>query len=364
MTVIKRTAAIATTVVLLVFLCSTVFIGLQCYSGTDRAPSPPNARSRVVAAIEGYDREEASTFLTLPEWYIVYNTDEFARFIGSNPPSRFPYIGSIRQYWRYYGGVCHATRGVYPFSTGNHLMLAVIGSSLSIEYALKSVYENSIGRVSEWIGGRDTPEDAFAQRVATEYGTFMHTVPWYDFPFRRFLVRLWKETPRWGPHLVRKYERRFALTLEYGVKAVYGWLIRKSSHAAYGAEDLRIHAWIENAGVDIFADGRIKKVKDVGPRAYIVTIPRYEAFTQHALTLLARGVRFADIAGNDEILLTALVGSEWIFDGRESALVLDEPVLTDRTERRIALKVPVRALHTVAARLQSRGARIEHIYDY
>ena len=74
-------------------------------------------------------------------------------------------------------------QGGYPFSTGNHLMLGIIGSSFSIEYALKGLYENTVGRATEWIAGHDTPEDAFARRTAAEYGTFMHTVPWYEFPF-------------------------------------------------------------------------------------------------------------------------------------------------------------------------------------
>ena len=239
--------------VLLAVVFSSVFIGLRCYSGTSQPHVPSADVQRAMDGVVNYTREEASTFLTLPEWYIVYNTEEYARFIGAQNPSQFPYAGSVRQYWRYYGGVCDATKGIYPFSSGNHMMLGVIGSSFTIEYVLKGLYENTAGRFTEWISGRDTPEDAFAYKTATEYGAFMHTVPWYEFPFFSRVSRLWRETPMRGPRMLRKWERKLALTAEYGAKGMYGWLIGIGTGAAYDAEDLRVHAWIDNASDAVFA---------------------------------------------------------------------------------------------------------------
>lgn len=341
---------------------SAGFVGLKCYSG-----GPPDERSMAIerdrAQPPGYRREEASTFLTLPEWYIVYNSDEYARALQSRPPSAFPYIGSVRQYWRYYGAACEATRGVYPFSAGNHLMLAVIGSSFSIEYALKAVYENTAGRLSEWIGGHDTPEDLFARQTAAEYGTFMHTVPWYEFPFAAKIGALWASTPATGPHMFRKWERRGALTAEYGVKAAYGWLIGLSSGAAYGEEDLTVHARIENVSAHALIDG-VTKVRAAPDGGAIVAIPRYEAFTGRVLTMLQQGIRFVDIAGNDEILVTVLAPAGWSAGGINASVVLDERLLTDVTLRRVGLALPVAALHTAVPQIQAAGARIEHFYDY
>ena len=45
--------------------------------------------------LSGYLRAEAFTFLTVPEWYIVYSTDEYAAFVRRQPPSAFPYLGAI-----------------------------------------------------------------------------------------------------------------------------------------------------------------------------------------------------------------------------------------------------------------------------
>jgi len=309
---------------------SAFFIGTRCYGRSTTDPS----------------RTEASTFLTLPEWYIVYNTEEYARFTTANAPGGFPYGGSISQYWRYYGAVCDATKGRYAFSGGNHLMLAVIGSSFSIEYALKGLYENTAGRISDMIAGHDTAEDALAHATAVEYGAFMHTVPWYDFPFGAKLSQLWRATPISGPHIIRKLERRLALTAEYGAKAIYGWLIGLGSHAAYDAVQPTIQAHMQRS------DGSTADI----------SLPRYEAFTAAALALLHDRVRFGDIGGNDEILLTAIAPTGFRPEGLD--VILSEPLLTDAAQSRLAIRTAVARLHDAVASIEKRGGRIEHLYDY
>src|SRR5207247_4213868 len=84
-------------------------------------------------AVPQYTRGGAATYLTLPEWFIVYNSEEYAATLIAGQPSAFPYFGSIAQYWGYYRGVCETACTQYPFDAGNHLMLGVIGSSFTIE---------------------------------------------------------------------------------------------------------------------------------------------------------------------------------------------------------------------------------------
>jgi hypothetical protein len=67
----------------------------------------------------------------------------------------------------------------------------VIGASFTIESAVKSVYENTIGRASAWMSSSETEEDRVASGVAAEYGASMHEGPWYRFPFAGRLARLW-----------------------------------------------------------------------------------------------------------------------------------------------------------------------------
>src|SRR6266849_5476745 len=40
-------------------------------------------------------RSEAQTFLTLPEWYIVYSADEYAAFLERQRPTDFPFFRSV-----------------------------------------------------------------------------------------------------------------------------------------------------------------------------------------------------------------------------------------------------------------------------
>lgn len=338
-----------------------LFIATQCYGNGTQSEIPlPDA----VKALPNYTRAEAFTYLTLPEWLIVYSGDEYGRFIASAPPSRFPYFGSIVQYWRGYRDVCRITRREYPFESGYHVMLGVIGASFTVETIVKGLYENTIGRITEWIATRDTPEDAFAVKTAQEYGRFMHTVPWYEFPFGARLAGLWKETPAWGPHVLRKWERRTFLTAEYGSKAIYGWLIGKATGAAYAPEDLQIQSWIAGVPGAGFSDPRIQTVLRLGETSQIVKLPRYEAFTQVALALHAQGVRFVNIAGNDEILLTAIAAAARSPDLSPARIVSRMALPTNASRVRLAVRVPVRSLHEVLTRLLAEGITIEHLYDY
>ena|ERR1022692_1758503 len=101
-------------------------------------PTPEASRQRPESAgIPGYFRTEDDTFLTYPEWFIVWSYQEKADFQQKHLPASFPYFGSIAQYWRGYCCANRVVRGRYPFNVGDHLMLAVIGTSFSVEYGLK-----------------------------------------------------------------------------------------------------------------------------------------------------------------------------------------------------------------------------------
>lgn len=359
----RRALLAAAGLVLLVVLTPGAFIGVACY-GRGRAAEPPPDVRDAAAGIEHYFRSEASTYLTLPEWHIIYAADAYAAVLRDRRPSQFPYFRAIGQYWSAYRHACGVTKRAYPFEAGTHLMLGVLGLSFSVEHAVKGVYEKTAGRAVEWVASRDTQEDAFAYEAAQAYGSFLHTTPWYDFPFGRTLVALWRSTDLWGPHPLRKWERKLVLSAEYGLKGVYARVIRLGTKAVPGSADLTIHARIAGASDAIFADTRIRKVKALARRSYIVNVPRYEAFTEIARRLTTRGVRFLDIAGNDEILLTAVVPRGFRDAPVHGALVFGAPLLEDDTRRRVALKVPVRALHEILPALERRGARIEHLYDY
>jgi hypothetical protein len=341
-----------------------IFIGVRCIRPGVAPPARSAEVERVAAGLRGYARGGAATYLTVPEWYIVYSTEEYAAFLRASPPSHFPYLGASRQYWEYYGAMCDATRRSYPVDAGTHLMLGVIGVSFTAENLVKAVWENTAGRLTEWLAGHDTAEDAFARRTAAEYGLFMHTVPWYEFPFGARLAALWRETGHWGRAPLRKWERKLALSAEYGVKAGYARLIRQGTGAVYEPEAERIHVWIEQATPSTFADRRVRPVKEIGPGAAIVTLPRYEPFTELVRGLLRQGVRVHDVAGNEAIAVSAIARRGAPPDPGAGTVVFSAPILTDPAAARLILRTPVAALHTALPALERTGARLEHIYDY
>ena len=333
----------------------------------DNSSATSPAIQQIKADLSAYTRPEDQTYLTLPEWYIVYSTDEYAVFIIDKLPSRFPYFQAIGQYWRSYYEVCGVTRTQqYPFNTGYHLSLVVIGASFTLENTFKGLYESTVGRFTERISSPAlTQEDFYARQVAKEYGDFIHTIPWYEFPFAARVRQLWQETSLWGPNPIRKWERKLALSFEYGVKSGYGWLIKKGTGAAYTPEKLLIQAWAEGVTATIlqqYPDFQV--VKPISETVAFVSIPRYEAFTQLLPKLTDQGVRFVEIAGNDEILITAFAPSTWTYNLDAGTFLFALPVPTQPTRQRIAVNVPVSALHRVLADLEKQGIRLEHIYDY
>ena len=61
----------------------------------------------------------------------------------------FPYWAYIGRFWQDYATVIRASSNAYPFNFANHQMLAVIGTSHTIEHAIQWAYENTIGRITE-----------------------------------------------------------------------------------------------------------------------------------------------------------------------------------------------------------------------
>ena len=121
-----------------------LFIVTQCYgNGTQPAVALPEA----ARDLPNITRAEAFTYLTLPEWFIVYSGDEYATVhCGPNPervsllPLRRPVLGrlSLRL-------PDHASAST--LRDGYHVMLGVIGASFTVESVHQGLYEGTIGRL-------------------------------------------------------------------------------------------------------------------------------------------------------------------------------------------------------------------------
>ena len=327
------------------------------------------AERAALARTAGYTRPESQSYLAHPEWFIVYSADEYAAWTKDRLPTAFPYVRSVGQYWQNWKMVSRASDRENAPNGQYSLMLGVIGLSYSVEYSLKWAYEGSVGRFSAWTaGGRMTAEDRFAHEVAADYAKFIHTIPWYRYPYGTQLRRLWSDVPLWGPGWFRKWERRLSLTAEYGVKAGYARMLGGATGAAYAPQDLRM-------GVVVFGDtaslapgdARVLERRPLGPRHALITTERYDGFVNLMRESARRGdaTPLVEIAGNDDIVVTGTAPADWRYVGPEAEFLYAIPVATDARRIRPVLEVRTRDLLPFLRRMEAEGRfAVDHVYDY
>lgn len=322
------------------------------------APGEPAAEAfRPVIREPGWKRAEARTFLTYPEWFIVYSAETYGRFLARNPPSAFPYLRQVRGFW---SGYCAVNRQAGQGAGEATVMLSTIGLSFSAEMILKALYEQTVGRLFEGLGGWHSPDDAYYGAVTRRYGAFMHETPWYRFPFGQAVRSLWSLPS--GGHALRHVERQVALTGELGVKTGYARAIGWASGAALGRDELRLRMVVEGGEAAIrAADSRLVPVRDLGANRWLVEAPRYAQFTDILGKLASAPVTIREIAGNDRIFVTLLAKDGAALPGER---VLAMP-LDDRPGwSRVGVAVPVERLLALLRDSKARGAELEHVYDY
>ncbi len=310
-------------------------------------------------------RGEEQTFLTFPEWFLVFSPAEYAAYVRTHTPDGFCFWGHIGQLWRAYAGVIRETTARHePTNWGYHLMIVVISLSTTIEYAARSAYETTIGRTFAFFGGGDTPEDAYGAKVAQEYVDFIRLRPWFQFDFTGRLRGLWSGTPLWGPHPLRKWERKYALTSEYLVKALYGWLITKATGAIYDtplqttsvvARDWS-HCDPEKAG--------FKVIRPISDTQALLALPRYAPFTDSAQALAACNAEFEEIAGNRTVILASAIGVLGRAPPVGVRLMTRQPIITQPGRERLVLIVPLERLASLLRNLKSEQLTLEHVFDY
>ncbi|MGH2666133.1 hypothetical protein [Flavobacterium sp.] len=177
-------------------------------------------------------RPADQTFLTFPEWYLVFSPDEQAQYFKNQTATSFPFMSHIRQIWEGYHIVNEQIKGNFPTNTGYHFMIWVIGSSASVEYSIKAWYETVIGRLTD-TGDSITDEDRFNAQYTQDYVDFIKDRPWYEFDFKKQLTSFWSSPSFFGNHFFRKIERKYMLTSEFMVKLVYGKLIGLGTVTVY-----------------------------------------------------------------------------------------------------------------------------------
>lgn len=308
-------------------------------------------------------RPEVRTWLTYPEWHIVYSADSYARHLAAGKqPSAYPFMSDVRSFW---GSYCQVNRVAQQGGGAGDakLMIYTIGFSFTAEMLVKAAWENTIGRFAEAVSGWTSPDDKLAAGVQREYGAFMHEVPWYKFNFGRAFDQLWATSS--GDQPFRHWERRIALSLEYGFKAGYAKALGWASGNTLGPDEVRLRMLVLPGGADLAAiDPDLKVLGDVGG-AQKVDAPRYARFTVIMARMADSPAQVVEIAGNDDLLVTFLVPKDkaaGLAIGQEPTLRMP---LADRPGwERVGITVKVATLMPTLRIARDQGAQLEHVYDY
>ena len=342
------------------------------YDPVLRADQPVELSPKALAHLEvrpRYRRPDSDTYLQHPEWDIVYSSEEYGRHLAGRLPSSFPYGASIGQYWRTYHEAWSETRHAYPTNWGYHVMLWVIGTSYTAELALKGIYENTIGRLSEWSAdGQQSPEDKLAAEVAQDYGRFIHDRPWYEY---RFLPRLWSawvDLPFWSDHPMRSWERKGFLTLEYGVKAAYAGFIAWATRAAYDPQPARTELLVRGWSDSLQQALPALTVEDwLDSAVAVVSAGRFDP-TRDALLDLAKSgpeaVRVDAIAGRPVTAFTGVAPRRWVPPGGHGRVLYVMPTPTDTSRVRLVFQArTLDLLPWLRELVKDPALVIDHVYD-
>lgn len=326
--------------------------------------SIPDSISKEIASIETYKRGEEQTFLGLPEWYIVFNGDEYAAHLKQHNPSDFPYWQSSQEFWRLKSQVQAIVKDKYPTNMGYEVMLWVIGSSYSIELILKGLYENTIGRFTEALtSSAGTDEDRLIQKFHQQYADYVHIYPWYEFSFFSRLKEFWSESSLWDENAVRKWERKIFFSIEYLVKSAYSQVIKMGTKMSYEPEATTIYAVVQDSENQLSSFSNVKKMR-TDQSVHLVLMPRYDDFKRLANSLAQTHIKFIEIAGNRKIFLTAIAdkAADKVLDAGEVVGLSTVP--TDTTKERLLISASVASLTDLLSTLQFRKIEVEHIFDY
>ena len=311
------------------------------YQTSDFTPSLP----------EEHRRLESRTLLTYPEWHIVHAYDDYAETITKGDPHDFSFFRTISGYWSSLCTLSQKSGAMGGIDGETKQLVYVIGTSFTAEMALKAAYEETIGRLFTIIrGGARSPLDELSAAQARDYATFLQQVPWYKWDFRADVATL--AEAKTGA--LRDTERRIALGLEFGAKALYAGVIADAV-ATVGPDELTLRMLVTGTvpedleGVTVI--GRADGVTEL-------ETPRYRALTTLIAGMAAQGVNFTEIAGNDDIMLTAISNQPAL-----SGALMSLPRQGYGDHRHLLL-VKVDRLGDLLRAMEAENLRLEHIHDY
>ncbi|MEE9427523.1 MAG: hypothetical protein V3V25_05165 [Paracoccaceae bacterium] len=289
---------IALTLLLLIALLASpiVWIETACRGSGETIAYAP------VITDPAHHRAESRSYMTYPEWHIVHAYDDYAQVISTGDPHDYAYFAGIKGFWTSLCALSKSSAQHGGFSTTSKQTIYTIGVSFTAELAMKALYEETIGRIATLVRGPDhTPLDDLSAKQAAQYAKFLQQVPWYKWDFPADVAALMAAKT----DSFRDTERAIALGLEFGAKSKYAGVIA-AAVASVGADELTLRMVVTDIERPVLAGYDMVQIVATHPQGTEIETPRYRVLT-HILDELAQdGANFIEVAGNDDIMLTAI----------------------------------------------------------
>jgi hypothetical protein len=329
------------------------YVETACHAPVTSAPYTP------LISDTQQQRREANTYLTYPEWHIVYAYDGLAEVLKTSDEHDFDYASSVWSFWQ---STCALTRvaDAHGGADGStRVMIYTIGASFTLEMTLKAAYEETIGRILAAVRGPvKSPQDLVASTMAAEYAAFLRQTPWYMYDFQKMVDALWAApvTDSW-----RGWERRLALGGEWKAKIAYADMIA-AGVAATGPASLTIRSVV--TGIDAAQLGAIADVRIVSQTTdgIVIETPRYARFTEILAEIARAGGTIREIAGNDDVMVTLTLGpgDDYVGPGEAIARLPREGFWTER----VLIDTKVADLSRLLSTRPIGDPGLEHVFDY
>ena len=314
--------------------------------------------------INGYYRSEEQTILTVPEWYLVFNPKEYSDYLESGAnPSAFPFYASIDEYWNLYDRSLKLVSEAYPTNEEYLTMLKVIGASVTLEYSIKILYENTLGRFfSLFHNGINSDEEETIIKAQRAYSDFIYHTAWYEFKFLPWIGKVWSTSNTKESNWMRKVERKILFTFEFLFKAGYAQLIEWGAQASYEEPVTDIYLLVSSTE-KIMASKDAKLIKQQDDKM-IIAVTRWGAFTTSMHNLADKDITIHEIAGNDEILVSVLAPNEFNLQSNTIQTLYESNIVTDDKNKRLVCFMSVTELLPFISDMKAKGIKVEHIFDY
>ncbi len=289
-------------------------------------------------------RSPDQTYLTYPEWFLVFSPEEQANYFVDKTSTSFPYKSHIEQFWSSYKIVNDQIKDYFPQNTGYHFMIWVIGVSTTIEYSLKEWYETVVGRLTD-TPSSVTDEDKFVSAYTRDYVDFIKIRPWYEYPYTNKLTDFCFSSTFFGDSFLRKLERKYIVISELLMKMMYSKLIMLGTQVIY--EEASTKTAI------VLNDGSIEY------------LPRYDKFKDAVLEVAESGKTIQEVAGNScGILITVHLKNNDSVKSTNVFTLFTQNINSNKSMKRVALVVPVQSLTDVLLQLKKDKLHIEHVFDF